>query len=174
MADARTTNLLGAFVTGLHDTLSRKLEAESAVSGDASAALVAIGYNEGRTVEYLRRTLTLSHSWTVRVVEKLERDGLVEKRAGTDKRAVALFLTDQGKRSVGRIVRTRRRCLDEVLAVLTVREHKQLTSMLEPMLGFLTSDFYSGEAICRLCEVDVCPQERCPVAKRQSVSITSA
>ena len=92
----------------------------------------------------------------------------------SDKRAVALFLTDQGKRSVGRIVRTRRRCLDEVLAVLTVREHKQLTSMLEPMLGFLTTDFYSGEAICRLCEVDVCPQERCPVAKRQSVANTSA
>ena len=62
------------------------------------AALVAIAYNEGRTVEFLRKTLTLSHSWTVRVVEKLEKAGLVQKKTGTDKRAVALYLTEQGKK----------------------------------------------------------------------------
>ena len=163
MADARTTNLLGALLIGLHDHLTRRLEQESQISGDGPAALVAIAHDEGRTVEFLRRTLSLSHSWTVRVVEKLEQSGLVVKRTAVDKRAVALFLTDQGKRKAQGIVRARRRCLDEVLAALPVKDQKKLTPMLERMLAALTSDDDSAEAICKLCEVDACPQNRCPV-----------
>jgi MarR family transcriptional repressor of emrRAB len=105
MADARTANLLGALLTGLHDHLSNRLEQASDISGDGPAALVAIAYNEGRTVEFLRRTLSLSHSWTVRVVEKLEQAGLVSKKAAVDKRAVALYLTEPGKRKAQLIVR---------------------------------------------------------------------
>ncbi len=164
MADARTTNLLGAFLTGLSEQMSVRLEQESHVSGDAPAALVAIAYHEGRTVESLRRTLALSHSWTVRVVEKLEADGLVLKRIGSDRRAVALYVTDQGRRKVQVIVRARRRCLDEVLGVLPIAEQKKLMHMLERMLGFISGDCDSSDAICKLCEVDVCPQNRCPVA----------
>jgi len=163
MADARTANLLGAFLMGLHGLMSKTLEQESGLSGDGPAALVAIAYNEGRTVEFLRRTLSLSHSWTVRVVEKLETAGLVNKKTGADRRAVALFLTEQGKRKAQAIVRARRRCLDEVLGALPVRDQKILTPMLERMLAVLTSDEDSAEAICKLCEVDVCPQNRCPV-----------
>jgi len=163
MADARTANLLGAFLTGLHDHMSVRLEQESAISGDGPAALVAIAYNEGRTVEFLRKTLTLSHSWTVRVVEKLEKAGLVQKKTGTDKRAVALYVTELGKRKVQGIVRARRRCLDEVLAAVPIKDHKKLTTMLERMLACITGDDDSAEAICKLCEVDVCPQNRCPV-----------
>lgn len=165
MADARTVNLLGAFVTGLHDRLAQRLESSSEISGDGPAALVVIAYNEGRTVEFLRRTLSLSHSWTVRVVEKLEQAGLVRKETAADRRAVALYVTEQGKRKVQVIVRARRRCIDEVLDVLPAKDHKQLTSMLERMLDVLTGDFYSAEAICKLCEVDVCPQNRCPVTQ---------
>jgi MarR family transcriptional repressor of emrRAB len=163
MADARTANLLGALLTGLHDHLSNRLEQASDISGDGPAALVAIAYNEGRTVEFLRRTLSLSHSWTVRVVEKLEQAGLVSKKAAVDKRAVALYLTEPGKRKAQLIVRARRRCLDEVLAALPAKDQKQLTPMLERMLAALTGDDDSAEAICKLCEVDVCPQDRCPV-----------
>jgi DNA-binding MarR family transcriptional regulator len=163
MADARTVNLLGALLTGLHDHLSKRLEQDSQLPGDGPAALVAIAYNEGRPVEFLRRTLGLSHSWTVRLVEKLELAGLLVKKAGADKRAVALFVTDQGRRKVQGIVRARRRCLDEVLAALPVKDQKQLMPMLERMLAAITGDDDSAEAICKLCEVDVCPQNRCPV-----------
>jgi MarR family transcriptional regulator, negative regulator of the multidrug operon emrRAB len=107
--------------------------------------------------------LSLSHSWTVRVVEKLQSAGLINKKTGSDKRAVALFVTEQGRRKVQGIVRARRRCLDEVLGVLPVRDQKQFTSMLERMLAFMPDGVDSGEAICKLCEVDVCPQNRCPV-----------
>ncbi len=137
MADARTTNLLGAFLTGLHAQMNERIVQESAISADGAAALVAIAYNEGRTVEFLRKTLSLSHSWTVRVVEKLQSVGLINKKTGSDKRAVALFVTEQGKRKVQGIVRARRRCLDEVLGVLPVKDQKQFTGMLERMLAFM-------------------------------------
>ena len=163
MADARTANLLGALLTGLHDRLAKRLERESEISGEGPAALVAIAYKEGRTVEFLRRTLSLSHSWTVRVVEKLEQAGLVNKKTAADKRAVALYLTEQGKRKAQGIVRARRRCLDEVLAALPAKDQKQLVPMLERMLAVLTGPDDCAEAICKLCEVDVCPQSRCPV-----------
>jgi MarR family transcriptional repressor of emrRAB len=55
------------------------------------------------------------------------------------------------------------RCLDEVLAALPVKTQKKLTPMLERMLAAITGDDDSAEAICKLCEVDVCPQNRCPV-----------
>ena len=171
MPDARTVNLLGAFVTGISDQLNRRLEEESDANGGVPAALVAIAYNEGRSVDYLSKTLTLSHSWTVRLVEKLVNERLVEKRAGKDKRAVALFLTTQGERKVRGIVQARRQYLQNVLSALPVKDHKQLTTMLECMLSLVTKDFYSGEAICKLCEVDVCPQGRCPVAIRQIPSM---
>jgi MarR family transcriptional repressor of emrRAB len=167
MTDARTANLLGAFLTGLHDQMSAQIERESEIAGDGPAALVAIAYHEGQTVEHLRRTLTLSHSWTVRLVEKLANAGLVQKKAAADKRAVALFLTEQGKRKVQGIVRTRRRCLEEVLAVLPVKDQRKLTTMLERMLAFMSDDEDRAAAICKLCEVEVCPQNRCPVALEQ-------
>jgi hypothetical protein len=33
------------------------------------------------------------------------------------------------------------------------------------MLAVMTVDADTAEAICRLCEVDVCPQDRCPVTQ---------
>lgn len=163
MADPRTTNLLGAFLTGLHDHLSRRLEEDSGIAGDGPAALVTTGYNHGCTVEFLRKALGLSHSWTVRVVEKLHSGGLLEKRPAADKRAVALHLTEPGRRKLHEIVRARRRCLDEVLEALSGKEQQQLTGLLERMLSVMPVDADSAEAICKLCEVDVCPQDRCPV-----------
>lgn len=163
MIEPRTSNLLGALTTALHDHLNKRMENEFSFAGETPAALVTIGHNEGRTVDFLSKALELSHSGTVRLVEKLEQSGLVRKKAGTDKRTVTLYVTEQGRRKMQNIVRTRRHCLDELLGVLSGKEQKQFTSMLERMLQFMTHDDDSAEAICKLCEVDVCPQDRCPV-----------
>ena len=100
MADARTANLLGALLTGLHDHLASRLEHESEISGDGPTALVAIAYNEGRTVEFLRRTLSLSHSWTVRVVENLEKAGLVNKRTSAPSRCTSQIRANPKRRAL--------------------------------------------------------------------------
>jgi MarR family transcriptional regulator, negative regulator of the multidrug operon emrRAB len=180
MIEPRTTNLLGALITGLHDHLSKRIEDEFSFAGETPAALVTIGYNEGRTVDFLSKALELSHSGTVRLVEKLEQSGLVRKGSGADKRTVTLHVTEQGRRKMQSITRTRRHCIDELLGVLSAKERKQFTGMVERMLQFMTHGEDSAEAICKLCEVDVCPQNRCPVTlaglrheKKTGVTATS-
>jgi MarR family transcriptional regulator, negative regulator of the multidrug operon emrRAB len=53
-----------------------------------------------------------------------------------------------------------------VLAVLPVKDQKKLTTMLERMLALMTDLDDSAAAICKLCEVDVCPQNRCHITLR--------
>src|SRR5207237_1346042 len=61
------------------------------------AALNVIAYYEGCSNGALSQVLGLSHAATVRLVDKLEAANLVISEQGTDKRAVALRLTDLGR-----------------------------------------------------------------------------
>lgn len=163
MDDLRTNNLLGALLTGLHGHLTQRIEKASKLNGDVPSALVTIAFNEGKTIEFLSKVLMRSHSWTVRLVAQMTQDRLIRKLPATDKRAVALFLTKSGKLKASVVLRARRHCLDEVLSVLSGLQQRQLTEMMESMLAVLTTDDDTAEAICKLCDVGVCSQERCPV-----------
>jgi hypothetical protein len=43
-----------------------------------------------------------------------------------------------------------------------VAERQALTAAVEKMLVALTPDVAVAEHVCRLCDLDACPQERCP------------
>lgn len=165
MENPRASNLFGALVVGVQDQLLRRIEAESSIGGQAAAALVTIGANSGCSVDFLRVALQLSHSGCVRLVDKLTETTLVERRGGKDKRVVALFLTDAGQRRVQRVLRTRRKYLDEVLQSLNSKEQKLLIPLLEILLKKVTTSEQDAESICRLCEEAVCPQPLCPVTQ---------
>jgi hypothetical protein len=49
-----------------------------------------------------------------------------------------------------------------------------LTPVVERLLAALTLDFNAGELVCRLCELAVCPQDRCPVAIRQEEHLSQS
>ncbi len=55
-----------------------------------TTAIVVIGYGLGPSNDQLRRILGLSNPGAVRLVNRLVADGLVERREGRDRRAVAL------------------------------------------------------------------------------------
>ena len=95
---SRSSNLLGAFVIGVYDQMLARIEAEVGLGGQSAAALVVIGFNQGRSVDFLSGALQLSHSGCVRVVDKLAQAGLVQRREGKDRRVVALHLTAVGQR----------------------------------------------------------------------------
>jgi MarR family transcriptional regulator, negative regulator of the multidrug operon emrRAB len=65
-------------------------------TGEAGAAIIVLGYAPGLSVEILRKVLGLSHPRTVRLIDRLEADGLAERREAIDGRAVALHLTPKG------------------------------------------------------------------------------
>ncbi|MBD2092136.1 winged helix-turn-helix transcriptional regulator [Microcoleus sp. FACHB-1515] len=162
----RSLNLLGAFALSLTDAVNSAIAAETGQGGETCAAIVSLGTEPGISINRLRQILNLSHPGTVRLVDRLVAQNLVERRSGTDGRTVALFLTAAGidRRQV--ILDQRRSHLQLAMNSLTFDEQQQLTILLEKMLTQLTTSESRGDAICRLCEEEVCPGDRCPVEQQ--------
>jgi MarR family transcriptional regulator, negative regulator of the multidrug operon emrRAB len=163
MSDPRSANLLGALVTALHDELEAATS-EAAAHGSAfPAALVSILGEPGMSIETLRRILGVSHSGTVRLLDQLEAERLVERKAGPDGRTVALHLTAAGRRQAKAVQGARLAVLDNALGLLTAQERSQLLRLNEKLLGGLTRDRDHSDHICRLCDLAACPGSSCPV-----------
>ena len=165
MNKARAVNVLGAFIDAMYRRVEVQINSVHGMGGEGPAAIVMIGTNPSRTVDFLARALELSHSGTVRLVDRLETDELVQRRACADKRAVALVLTERGMRKMRAILRARRECLEAVFDVIDSKQQIQLTHALEEMLASITTSDQVAESICRRCEEAACPQSKCPVTQ---------
>src|SRR5579872_3927451 len=97
MSKLRTANLLGALAGELVARLARQGKAHPNETDSAAAALTVIGFYEGCSNGALSHALGLSHTATVRLVDKLEAAGLVVSKPGADRRSVALRLTASGR-----------------------------------------------------------------------------
>jgi DNA-binding MarR family transcriptional regulator len=161
--DDRVLNLLGALAVGLADRIAAATEETLGESATAVAALVTTAQSPGSSIEELRHGLGLSHSATVRVVDRLAARGLVTRGAAERGPAVALTPTARGTRLAARVLDVRRRVVSEVAGELP----DDLREALETLLDRLTVDPETGHRICRLCDIASCPQNRCPVAERQ-------
>lgn len=163
MQNARGRNLLGALVVAVNDKMKQLAEQEISMAGEAAAALVTIGHNFGESVDFLSGILQLSHSGCVRLVDKLAEEGLIERRAGKDRRSVALYLTETGQQRKRDVLRARRDALNWVFESLNGGQQAQLTQLMEVMLQSITTCKAEADTICRLCEERTCAQQRCPV-----------
>jgi MarR family transcriptional regulator, negative regulator of the multidrug operon emrRAB len=158
-SDERTANLLGALALTVADRM--------ATGSDAAALITLRNYAEGEPLDLLRRALALSHPGVVRLADRLERRGLVERhRSERDGRAVALRLTRAGRRAADDALAARAAAIDDALATLDPGERAALAGMLERMLAAATTDATASLVICRLCDPDVCGHpNRCPVTQ---------
>jgi MarR family transcriptional regulator, negative regulator of the multidrug operon emrRAB len=163
MSAARTANLLGAAVTALNDELESATASAAAHGAAFPAALVSVHWEPGLSIEQLRRIVGLSHSGTVRLLDRLEREGAVERKAGRDGRSVAVHLTAQGRRQVRTILDRRRSVMGGALDLLAPAEQDQLRHLVEKMLAGMTRDREHSDHICRLCDLAACPGAACPV-----------
>jgi MarR family transcriptional repressor of emrRAB len=163
MSKLRTANLLGALACEVADRLRRGMRHHPNETDSAAAALNIIGFYEGCSNARLSRALKLSHPATVRLVDKLELEGLVQSRAGDDRRSVALHLTKAGKERVTQILTGRCAALEDVVDALTEAEQRQLAALAERLLPRLTTSADAADYICRLCDEIACPADRCPV-----------
>jgi len=162
--EERLLNLLGALSVALADRIEAATQEVVDESATAVAALATVAQFPGTSIEALRRSLGLSHSAAVRVVDRLAARGLVERRPGVRGPAVALVATAAGAKLATRVL-TIRRDVVRVVAGDALTEH--LEPALSAMLARLTIDPHTGDRVCRLCDVGACPQRRCPVAERQ-------
>jgi DNA-binding MarR family transcriptional regulator len=167
-SDERTVNLLGALALTLSDRAGAAVHAGAGVSGSDAAALVTLrNYAEGEPLDLLRRALALSHPAVVRLADRLQARGLVERhRSATDGRAVALRLTAAGRRAADAALAARAGSVGAALDTLEPAQRSALAPMLERMLGAQTTDATASLVICRMCDPDVCGHPgRCPVTQ---------
>jgi len=162
-------NVVGALVVALGDRIRDATEDAAGMSGALPAALASLReWAGGRTVETLAGALRLSHSRTVRVIDRLEADGLAAReRDPTDGRNVLVRLTPAGERAGAAVLSARDGALGDALGVLAPGDRRALAALAERVLGGVTTGRRSAGENCRLCDSHACGHDegRCPVTR---------
>jgi MarR family transcriptional repressor of emrRAB len=168
MIDA-DTNRIGALAIALGDRLRAATEDAADRPASYPAALSALHtWAAGRPVEVLADGLRVSHSRAVRVVDRLEEDGLARRRPDVDdRRAVRIELTARGRRAAARVQAARSAALEKALGGLTPSERAQLGELAALVLGEVTEGRRAARGICRLCDPHACGHYGgdCPVTR---------
>jgi DNA-binding MarR family transcriptional regulator len=160
-------NVIGAMVVLLGDRLRDATEEAAGMAGALPAAVVALHeWAGGRTIETLAGGLRLSHSRTVRVVDRLAADGLaVRERDPGDGRGVLVDLTPAGRRLGGAVLAARAAALEHAVGSLGPADRAALAQAAEALLAPAATSRRAARAICRLCDAHACGHHdgRCPV-----------
>lgn len=162
----RTANLFGALATGVAGQLAEAVRSHPNQTDTGIAALNLIALFEGCSNNDLSRALQLSHSATVRLIDKLEADGLVNRQDAKDRRAVALHLTPSGKRAAEAALKARCAALSDLVERLSDTQRAALDDIAATLLTHMTQSPLEAAHICRLCDHVACPEVDCPVHKK--------
>lgn len=160
----RASNILGAFALGLTDKISATVRTAGQANDMASAALIQVGFEPGISIERLRNCLGLSHSATVRLIDGLETGGLVQRtrNPAVDSRVAVLMLTRAGKAQMRATLGARAQVTDPILARLSGSEVTTLLAILGKAFPEIVASERESDIVCRLCDLEACPQDRCP------------
>lgn len=169
-------NVLGALSLVIADRMNTAVEAVAALGPSAPAALAALHeFLNGGSVTQLSSVLGLTHSGTVRLVDRLAAEGLVERTGAADGRAVSVVLTRTGRIAAARILQAREKSLASALSALSPLEVENLAAGLDTMLTTVTlarAEERSARTkdrpqpwLCRLCDFTACGRSEgnCPV-----------
>jgi MarR family transcriptional repressor of emrRAB len=160
----RLENMLGAFSVAVSDSMDEAFDEACAVGDSAPAAMILIRENPDTRIEALARYLALSHSGTVRLVDRLSQAGWVARETCDDKRAVVLVLTRAGQKVADRLLEGRRRRLGKALNGVSAADRKVLERILPQMLRNLVTDPAQADHTCRYCDSGACERnEGCPL-----------
>jgi DNA-binding MarR family transcriptional regulator len=166
----RAGNLLGALSLAVADRTSESVASAGAAAARTTTGAAALSallhFLDSPSIDLLRRVLGLTSSGTVRLVDRLERDGLVRRRGGEDGRVTTIELTAAGRRAAAAVARTRGEVLEAALSGLDHDERAALDELLGAVLVGLIPHPGPNGWMCRLCDTDACGRERgrCPVA----------
>jgi len=118
----------------LYKYADKHCEAELAVSVAQSAALFYVLANEGCLLRELAATLGLNNSAITGLSNRMEKNGLVEKRACEhDGRASRIFLTDLGRQKLKASKPLLKRLNDEISEGFSDEELDTITRFLNKM-----------------------------------------
>jgi DNA-binding MarR family transcriptional regulator len=147
----REVNLVTAWALAVTTEL-HEVAADDGLNPATQAALCTLFNRPGESIEFLRGILGLSHPGCVRLVDRLEQEGLAQRRPGEDGRTLSLSLTAEGKRRARGLHRRREAVIARSLAGLSAAEGDQLRALLETMLrAGAPADEVAADRRCRLC-----------------------
>jgi DNA-binding MarR family transcriptional regulator len=156
-------NQLGALGIALGDSMDQAFDEACAVGDSAPAAVILIHENPDTRIEALARYLGLSHSGTVRLVDRLVDAGWVARETCDDKRAVVLVLTKAGTKVAERLLDGRRKSLGKALQGISAADRRVLERLVPHMLNNLVEDKTAADHVCRYCDTKACEREGCPI-----------
>ena len=162
----RLENLLGALAMSVTDAVAHGIEDSGGAYGSDTFALVLLQHAGSLRSDLLAGQLGLAQSSVVRLVDRMELEGLVRRETGADRRTVLVSLTARGQRAAEEVLSARRNVLKELVGKLSARERSALHAISVKLLTELTVDLASGEHNCRLCDEEACDLACCPVESR--------
>ena len=107
----------------ISDDIVRASSSRAPEAGPAASALALIAHKPGLSIRMLSVGVGLSHAATVRLVDRLSTEGLVERpEHSTDGRTRSLHLTEAGKVASDAVLASRDKVIAEGLSILTPTE----------------------------------------------------
>lgn len=104
---------------------------EIGVTASQHAVLSALAQKDGLSLTQIARKIFLDNPATTGLVDRLERDGLVERhRISSDRRVINIYLTDKGKSILKTIDKIATNLDRDIMSVLSKSEVSELKNFL--------------------------------------------
>lgn len=164
---AFAANLLGTLALTVVDRVDLGSARVMRHGANAPAALTTLLWYPDRPIAFLAARLRITHPGAVQLVDRLEKDGLVERIPGEDGRTKLLALTPRGERVALEVLAARREVLERAVGALDDEQVRRFADTAGAMLEALTDDLLTSEHMCRSCDELACPDARCPVERAE-------
>lgn len=157
-------NVLGALSLVVTDELSREVTRQTPSATDAVTLSALAQFLDGATLDQVHQVVGVTPSGAVRLVDRLERAGLVTREAGSDGRSRAVRLTAAGRVAAREVTTARSAYLSGLLGSLSTEEVHSLRGLLGKLMAGVVEHKDGGAWTCRLCDLVACRRSEgeCP------------
>lgn len=156
-----TADWVGVLATAVD---AKVAQAAGGVGGsEVGALLTCLSLGEIGVGE-LGKVLGLTGSGAVRLIDRLEHDGLIVRQARQG-RSVSVRLSALGWHRALELRRRRLEAIEDLVGSLSVNERAQLTDLLDKLLHNAGLDAATARTVCRFCDHRRCDGEVCPVGR---------
>lgn len=140
----------GALALAVAESIA-SVSASLSPSGSATAMMIFLSMEPGLPISVLATRIRLSHAGTVRLIDRLVQDDLVERRRNNaDQRARLIHLTGSGERLTGALLKARERVIDECVSALSRGDLDILGTLSERLLSANGFDKSGSSSLCQL------------------------
>jgi DNA-binding MarR family transcriptional regulator len=131
------------------DIDSRKLVSEHKITGPQLLCLMKVVENEKITATEIGKSIHLSSSTVVGILDRLEKKGLVTReRDIKDRRVVGIIATDAGRALVMKVPYPLRHPLHNALGELSAKDQEAVISLLERLVEIMDAqDLAKGPVV---------------------------